>query len=138
MIKNNKKEDKVLKSWLETVGKESPGPDFTQKVMQSLPARAAVFEYKPVISMKSWIIMALSFCAIVSYNWIAGSSNTSPDLWRPDLTWAFEYSRFLGTIMPNQPLFEFDPTLMMSIIAVLGVFIFYWFFHQRLMRIFKI
>jgi hypothetical protein len=62
--------DPFIKSVLDEGGLEQPSSEFTNQIINKLKAAQAkdsVFVYKPVISRKAWLILAISGIALFAY-----------------------------------------------------------------------
>ena len=76
----------IMKEWLKELPSEQPSPDFTVKVMQRVMSEWTLnpIKYQPIISRKSWWIIALitilltSFLFLIHPSISAGAASSTP------------------------------------------------------------
>jgi hypothetical protein len=82
-----KKEDEIIRKLVSDAGLEEPSPDFKSKLMLAIEEKAASkLQYKPLITLKAWIGVALAFAAVIVIAYIFPSSGWSTRLGLDSIT----------------------------------------------------
>ncbi len=73
-----KKEDEIIRKLISDSGLEEPSPDFKSKLMLAVEEKAMKkVRYKPLITSKAWIGVALAFVAVIVIAYLYPSSGLS-------------------------------------------------------------
>lgn len=132
-------EDQLLKS-LFAEGKEIPTSSISEKVMQHIEKSSEVFEYKPLIGKKAWIIIGSTFSAIMIY--LISESTDTAALKTPELVTLLgsgflklksSFSLEIGQIrIPQIP-----STLLTAMVALIIVGVYLMFSYKWSRRMFR-
>lgn len=76
MSTENIKRDPIIKSIFDEGGLEQPSGSFTRNIIKAIKSQSqdSVFVYKPVISKKAWLIIALLGCSLFIYLLLGGAA----------------------------------------------------------------
>lgn len=109
--KSEIKKEKALQNVLHKYTVEIPPSDFTSKVMQQVMEQDAIAKYQPVISKKSWMVIATILIIIIGFISLkADALNEEPDF-------------LLSYLSGMAKLFSFElPAILTSPIFALSLF----------------
>lgn len=117
--KSEIEKEKALQNVLHKYTVEIPPFDFTSKVMQQVMEQEAIAKYQPVISKKSWMVIATILIIIIGFISLkADALNEEPDLLLSYLSGMAKLTSFELPAILTSPIFALS---MFALSSLLGI-----------------